>query len=113
MEEEIASNPSPKVGLTQALTLAAAVAIPVRLWLRTAIPDINIGLILSPTSLIRLILSRWDPSRDLGIRTGFAIAYLPVSAWFTLMRWLHVPAVAAQQVWFIGLLFIGAFGMTK
>jgi uncharacterized protein DUF3367 len=97
----------------QAVLFGGAASIPFAMWLRRAIPDTNIGLVLRSDSLLPLIISRWDPSRDLGLRTGFAIAYLPIAAWFAFLKWLGVPAVVSQQIWFSLLLFVGAIGMAR
>lgn len=90
------------------LTLAG---LSVLLQLREAVPDSRLPLHVDPTGFLGDLFRSWDASEDLGHRNGSLASYLPVAAFFAALHSVGVSAVAAQRIFFVGVLFLSALGM--
>lgn len=93
------------------LVLWALACLAVLLQVRTSVPDSRLALHIDPAGFLHDLFQQWDPSEDLGHRTGSLLAYLPIAGLFTLMRAAGISVLGAQQVFFVGVLFFSAFGM--
>ena len=75
------------------------------------VPDSRLPLHIDPAAFLRDVMQVWDPSEDMGHRTGSLIAYLPVAAYYAVARGLGLSALGAQQLFFFGVLAASATGM--
>lgn len=93
--------------------LLLAVAYPVVLNFRVLRPDSRLEFYLSPSRLIADAEHEWNPTEDLGRRTGAEAAYLPTAVLFKLLRTLGASTLLSQQLWTWSILGLAAVGMQR